>query len=204
MSVIFDMMDANKCHIPHIVCGGKMKGWDVKNRLQSQFLGVIMHGNGSFLYVVDETLPQTADFFGTVLLDIVRTELDRRKAEGIPWPKKFLLQADNASANKNRVVYALGELFARLGVFEEVRYSFLPVGHTHEDIDAMFGALSHVMSRRCVFVYEQLLDVFKRAWPSAKGIIYICVRYYYLCLKISIFSPFSFDLLNFIIICRRS
>ena len=56
------------------------------------------------------------------------------------WPPVLYLQMDNCgSENKN--VYTLGFLsqLIYLGYFHEIELSFLPAGHTHEDIDQCFS-----------------------------------------------------------------
>ena len=54
------------------------------------------------------------------------------------------LQLDNATGdNKNRFVFAFCSLLTYHGVFQEVYINFLIVGHTHDDIDALFGRWSY-------------------------------------------------------------
>jgi hypothetical protein len=54
------------------------------------------------------------------------------------------VQLDNAcSDNKNRCVFSFFSLLVQKGVFREVDINFLLIGHTHEDIDAMFGRWSY-------------------------------------------------------------
>ena len=60
-----------------------------------------------------------------------------------PLPPILILQLDNASGdNKNRYVFAFCSLLVSKGIFREVYINFLIVGHTHEDIDALFGRWS--------------------------------------------------------------
>jgi hypothetical protein len=60
-----------------------------------------------------------------------------------PLPPILTLQLDNASGdNKNRWVFAFCSLLVCKGIFREVYINFLIVGHTHEDIDALFGRWS--------------------------------------------------------------
>ena len=47
-----------------------------------------------------------------------------------------------ARENKNRYVFGYLGLLVQRKVFKEVILSFLPVGHTHEDIDQMFSKFS--------------------------------------------------------------
>jgi hypothetical protein len=61
-----------------------------------------------------------------------------------PLPPVLNVQLDNAcSDNKNRYVFSFFSLLVQKGVFREVYINFLLVGHTHEDIDAMFGRWSY-------------------------------------------------------------
>jgi hypothetical protein len=54
------------------------------------------------------------------------------------------VQLDNAcSDNKNRYVFSFFSLLVQKGVFRVVYINFLLIGHTHEDIDAMFGRWSY-------------------------------------------------------------
>jgi hypothetical protein len=55
-------------------------------------------------------------------------------------PPILNLQLDNAcSDNKNRYTFCFFLLLVAKGVFREVYVNFMLVGHTHEDIDALFG-----------------------------------------------------------------
>jgi hypothetical protein len=58
-------------------------------------------------------------------------------------PPVLHLQLDNAcSDNKNRYTFCFFSLLVANGVFREVYVNFMLVGHTHEDIDALFGRWS--------------------------------------------------------------
>ena len=59
-------------------------------------------------------------------------------------PPVLTLQLDNCSRdNKNRWVFAFCSLLVYKGIFCEIYINFLIVGHTHEDIDALFGRWSN-------------------------------------------------------------
>ncbi|KAL3695807.1 hypothetical protein R1sor_009883 [Riccia sorocarpa] len=60
-----------------------------------------------------------------------------------PLPPLFMLQMDNsAKDNKNIHVLAFCSELVIRGVFETVEVNFLMVGHTHEDVDALFSKVS--------------------------------------------------------------
>ena len=61
-----------------------------------------------------------------------------------PLPPILILQLDNATGdNKNQIVFAFCSLLTYCGVFQEVYMNFLIVGHTYDDIDALFGRWSY-------------------------------------------------------------
>lgn len=51
------------------------------------------------------------------------------------------MQIDGGAENTSHIFYALCEHLVRAGVFDCIEVARLPVGHTHEDIDALFGVL---------------------------------------------------------------
>ena len=61
-----------------------------------------------------------------------------------PLPLVLNLQLNNATGdNKNRFVFVFCSLLMYHGVFQEVYINFLIVGHTHDDIDVLFGRWSY-------------------------------------------------------------
>ncbi len=55
-------------------------------------------------------------------------------------PRHLHLQLDNSwKDNKNQTVIALCSQLVGRGVFQTITLSFLMVGHTHEDVDALFS-----------------------------------------------------------------
>ena len=70
------------------------------------------------------------------------------RSNGNKLPQIFYLQADNCfRENKNKYMLAFCELLVHMNVFKEVHLSFLLVGHTHEDIDAMFSRIAHTLRK---------------------------------------------------------
>jgi hypothetical protein len=62
----------------------------------------------------------------------------------------------------------LGEL-VRAGVFEEIYVSFLPVGHTHEDIDQMFSRFAIVIRYHDTVTLDEMAEVFRQAYVTVDG-----------------------------------
>ena len=64
--------------------------------------------------------------------------------EATALPPILNIQLNNACYNnKNQYVFSFFSLLIHKGVFREVYINFLLVGHTHEDIDVIFGRRSH-------------------------------------------------------------
>jgi hypothetical protein len=92
-------------------------------------------GGSSPLFQV--LLPGTAMCEGSLPL------LLRSPVEATAFLPILNIQLDNAcSDNRSRYVFSFFSLLVHKGVFREVYVNFLLVGHTHEDIDAMFGRWS--------------------------------------------------------------
>ncbi|KAL3686013.1 hypothetical protein R1sor_004035 [Riccia sorocarpa] len=75
-----------------------------------------------------------------------------------PLPLVFMLQIDNsAKDNKNIHVLAFCSELVIRGVFETVEVNFLMVGHTHEDVDALFSKVSAQIINKDVLTLPALM-----------------------------------------------
>ena len=82
-------------------------------------------------------------------------------------PRTLLLQLDNCgSENKNRYVFAYLSLLVAKGAFDMVQLGFLMVGHTHEDIDALFSRFSEEIRTAQVFSFPHLMKRFNECTLS--------------------------------------
>ena len=79
-------------------------------------------------------------------------------------PRVLKLQLDNcAGDNKNKYVFAYLSLLTAREVFEEVHLGFLMVGHTHEDVDAMFGHFSERLMHHPAYTLPDLMALLMKA-----------------------------------------
>ena len=63
-------------------------------------------------------------------------------------PPILNVQLDNATGdNKNRYVFGFWSLLVAKKIFREVYVNFMIMGHTHDDIDALFGRWSMVLKK---------------------------------------------------------
>ena len=68
-------------------------------------------------------------------------QLEKFKQRHKQFPKKLYVQFDGGPENANSDVVGFMELLVALRIVPEVYLTRLPVGHTHEDINAMFGIM---------------------------------------------------------------
>ena len=79
-----------------------------------------------------------------------------------------MLQLDNCvGENKNHYLFAYLSLLVAKGVFKTVHLGFLMVGHTHEDIDAMFSRFSKRLQKEMTFTFPHLMEHFQKCESSA-------------------------------------
>ena len=75
-------------------------------------------------------------------IECVHRTLLKLKQNFATRPTELNVQLDNtAKDNKNRATLGYFAYLVGSGVFKRVIVSFLPVGHTHEDIDGVFGMI---------------------------------------------------------------
>ena len=104
---------------------------------------MLVHGEeGFFGYTVDGACSKGAN---TTVEVIARTlqKLSQLPKRQQAWPSVLFIQLDGCVGdNKNRTVFGYCAWLVAQGHFKEVHVNFLLVGHTHEDIDAVFGIIS--------------------------------------------------------------
>ena len=125
-------------------------------------VGCLVHtespkGKKAYAYIDLYQYPHDSNLTGNVLLQILR--------QHCPLPSCLYLQFDNCyRENKNKFIFGLCALLVELkivkkvSIFEskklfllyivyilvhiQVKVNFLPVGHTHEDVDQLFSRIS--------------------------------------------------------------
>jgi hypothetical protein len=130
----------------------------------STLYGVLVHGaEGFFGYAVDGACGKgsnaTVECISRTLQKLAKQPERQRN-----WPKVLFLQVDGCIGdNKNRTLFAYAGWLVAQGNFKEVHVNFLLVGHTHEDIDAIFGVISKffkVLHAAIITVTELMTTIF--------------------------------------------
>ena len=137
LSLIVDGADASRFSLPHFAHNSHATS--AKWQLRMHILGCIAHGRDTYAYTIPSHIAQG----NNVTIQVVHyVLLDVKEKEG-KLPKTLKLQLDNTTKQcKSKKLFGYLGLLVRLGVFKIVEVSFLPVGHTHEDIDQFFSRIS--------------------------------------------------------------
>lgn len=151
MSMIIDGADQSAFGLPHFTVKTKNeRGHSIKVKL----VGVLQHGvqNHLRLYTLTDEHQTGANH---IIESLHRSISDI--SEKCKLPRRFNLQVDNCGReNKNKFVFSFLECLVQWGVFDEVIVGFLPVGHTHEDIDQTFSRTSERLRNRDAITLSDL------------------------------------------------
>jgi hypothetical protein len=114
------------------------------------------HKGGFFGYMVDDSVRGG----GNVTCEIIYNTLLKLQETREVWPPLCDIRLDNTTKdNKNKCVFGFMGWLVLTDVFKTLRVRYLSVGHTHEDIDALFGVLmQHLYRGRCFETIEILMQ----------------------------------------------
>ena len=155
--MIIDGMDQQKTFVPWIWPFDK--AISSLMRLKTHITGVIMHGQtpSCLLFLDYADIPHDPNLTRHVILQSLLS------LEG-PLPSTLNLQLDNTCReNKNWCVLTFLGVLVFNGVFDQINVNFLPVGHTHEDIDAVFSKLATKLRKAVVKTITNLIETLKSA-----------------------------------------
>ena len=140
-SIILDKWDSAKCTVPYFA--RKPAAWwngVSKNVLAQHVLGVMVHANPKnkvYLFTFNDSVASGANNN----IEGIRRTLFAEYA-GRCLPRTLYIQSDNASDNKCWTVLLFLGMLVYHNYTVDIYFSFLLVGHTHEDIDALFAVIS--------------------------------------------------------------
>lgn len=84
--------------------------------------------------------------------------------------RNIYVQLDNASPNKNWALMAAAAYLVMLGLCRKVKYSFLLVGHTHDDIDAIIGTVVTYLRSLDSWSFAEFVEACKTAVKSGSAL----------------------------------
>lgn len=154
-SIILDGADQKNYGLPHFPNHTKS---DVGHKLKVKVVGCLEHvlrgGEKLSLYAMTEEYETGANH----VIEVAHRVLQRKKELMGKLPPNLFVQVDNCiRENKNRFFFSYFQSLVHLGVFKTVQVSFLPIGHTHADIDQSFSSIGAHLSINEAFTFDDML-----------------------------------------------
>ena len=152
MSIIIDGMDQAKTNSPQLA--RSRKDTDSLTMQGNHIIGVLNHGSDVpvLCYVNDDSIPSDSNLNMQIITDVIKQE----QALLGYLPEVCYWQMDSAPDNKNRWMLTLAAMFVAVSLFRKIKISFLPKGHTHEDIDQLFSKLAEFLRNRDILSFDNL------------------------------------------------
>jgi len=153
MSLIVDGADQSAYNLPHFV---NMHKEITGQGLKVKIVGVKEHDreDRNTLFILTEEFETGANH----VIESIHRALELR-AEYSVIPEILFIQVDNTTReNKNRYFMSYVESLVAWGVVKEAQVSFLPVGHTHEDIDQLFSRTSIHFKTHAAHSMEEMME----------------------------------------------
>lgn len=163
MSIIIDGADQAAYGLPyHRMVTHSTQG---KHKIKGHLMGAIVHGRRTYGFVGVDNVKQGTN----VTIETLHRVLTDQAAAG-PLPEILYLQLDNTAKQcKSRFLFGWLGCLVKWGVFKEVYVSFLPVGHTHEDIDQLFSRLATYLRFHNARSRAELCQAFQRCYHDKEG-----------------------------------
>lgn len=163
-SIILDGADQKSYGLPHFIFATKS---DRGHKIKVKCIGVLEHLRQKqlSLFTMTEEFASGANH----IIETTHRVLQKKKQIMGKLPEVLFVQADNCTReNKNRYFMAYFELLVARGVFREVQISFLPIGHTHSDIDQSFSSVAVRLKMQDAITMHDLLSVLRKCYqPKA-------------------------------------
>ena len=175
LSLIIDAADQSDHGLPHTCT--KSKSSDQAWKLKLHLMGVIAHGHGAYVYTCPHNFAQGHNVTIQAVFDtLIQLKRDNGWAK---LPEVLYLQLDNTTKQcKGKYLLGFLALLVEAGSFRKIIVSFLPVGHTHEDIDQYFSRIALALRRHDAHSRPMLAEVIMRtrvsssAWGAVRSVVH--------------------------------
>ena len=139
------------------------------NRLHHHMTLVVVHGLGTRCYVNRDNVASDPNSTVEVLQRTLQWVEDQRGR----LPGKLYIQVDNCwRENKNSTFLNFCASLVERGLFEYgIEVAFLPVGHTHNEVDQVASRISVAVRRRDVKTPSALYAILREGFPEMDVIV---------------------------------
>ena len=149
LTIIIDTMDRAKFAWPQFPWHKVDKRLESMRRPRLVLTGAIAHGYATMFFIADETLSHGAAAFCDVLERVIEHVWAACRRSGVSLPLHLVVQSDNTVAQaKNSLTNVFFAYLVAKCKFQTTSLFYLVVGHTHEDIDQLFGVVLGLVLRR--------------------------------------------------------
>ena len=164
LSLCIDGADQSDHALPHVQEKSHTSSEAYKAKVH--VTGVIAHGRDTYVY----TCPSHVKFGHNMTIQAIwDTIVDIQRRDG-QLPENLYLQLDNTSRqNKGRFLTAFSELLVAAGLFKHIKVCFLPVGHTHEDIDQFFSRIAIRLRKYDAWCRKELAFQIRESYTTKEG-----------------------------------
>ena len=136
---------------------------DRGHKIAIKLVGVLIHGleNELFLFSMVEAFETGANH----VIESLHRALQIKKNNIGRLPPTLFVQADNCTReNKNRFFLGYLEMLVARGVFIEVHFSSLEVGHTHTDVDQSFSCVHRRLDNHTAISLSEFHDQIRKCY----------------------------------------
>jgi hypothetical protein len=137
---------------------------DAQHKIAVYLMGAIVHGSSVYGFTYLKNIKHGTNI---VLESLHRVMVAEYTKKGVLPPHLFLQLDNTTKQNKSRFMLGWMAVLVRWGIFRDVVISFLPVGHTHEDIDQFFSRLAVYLHKNDARSRDEFVECMKRAYKSA-------------------------------------
>ena len=163
-SLILDAADQAEYGLPYH--HSRSHSTQTKWRIKTHLMAGIAHGRQVYGFTFLDNCKHGNNITIECMWRIIEDTIAR---EGV-LPPVFYLQLDNTSKQcKGQWLFGFLACLVQWGVFEKIVVSFLPVGHTHEDIDQIFSRLAMYLRHRNSRSRMEMLAGFQKCYTSKMG-----------------------------------
>ena len=148
LTIIYDGFDKAKPAIPRWSRGQAPKQASVERvpRTHLAVSATLAHGYGCVIFMAEEGVSTGGNYSWSCILKTIDLCAQAARRAGKQLARSLWVQSDNTVKElKNSLSGSMLTSLISADYFDEAGHHHLPVGHTHEDIDGLFGLLSNIL-----------------------------------------------------------